>query len=125
MNPAPCCIGLNGLQPVQLARFCRDDQLAGAGMGDAVVLAIGVEPLAAIDAKPGLQAVRGIIEARMDDFRIARTRLRADRTGLFDHHHLAPGDGERPGDGEADDTGSGDNTVDALHGAAPDLASGV
>ena len=50
-NPAAQRIGLDRPQSVQLVGFGGNDQFAGAPMGDAVLAAIGIETLAALDAE--------------------------------------------------------------------------
>ncbi|OWK19426.1 hypothetical protein AJ88_41205 [Mesorhizobium amorphae CCBAU 01583] len=117
-NAAALRIGPDRLQPVELRRFDGNDQLAGAGMADAALAAIGIEPFAPFDAEPRLQASRRIVDAGVDDFGIARTRSGADVCGLFDHQHFAAGQSECAGDGEADDTRPGNNAIDCVHRAA-------
>ena len=109
------CMRLDLVEPGGL--FCRggDNQLAQPAVRNAAALAIGVEPIAAFDAEPGLEAARRIVDAGMDDFTVAARGLGADPALLLRHDHLATGTGQGARDGQADHTGADNQTISRFH----------
>src|SRR6185437_3871239 len=67
---------------------------------------IGIEEVAARDAKARLQTIPGIMQPSMDDLAVARGSLGADPALLLEHHDLAPGERQGPRHGKADDAGT-------------------
>ena len=115
MNATSAGRGLDLAQFRRLTSARRDDELAQAVMIDRTVAAIGIETVAPRDAQPCLQACRRIIDSGMNDFRIARTRLRANATGGFDDVDLTPGERQSARDRETDDASADDGAVHSIH----------
>src|SRR5262249_55217628 len=102
----------------------RDHDLADPPMRNRVLDTIAIQQLLASDAKLGLERTLGIVEARMDHFRVARARVRADALGRLEHDHFVPCERSCPRDRETDDTGTDYDTVDLLHNCvSPDIGS--
>ena len=91
------------LQVLQLRGIVGDDQLAAAPVRHAALGAEGVKTLPTLDARARLERAFRVIDAGVDDFGIARARVRADRVFGFQHDHLAAGERELARDGEAHD----------------------
>src|SRR5437899_13049829 len=72
---------LDLLDPGDLLLGGGDDQLAERGMRYAVLAAIFIEPPAALDTAPRLQAARRVVEPAVDHLAVARGGLETDRMG--------------------------------------------
>ena len=81
---------LQRLEARDLTFIGGDDQFAASPMADAMVPAIAVEPFASLNAEPRLKTVGRVIDAGVDNFRIARRRAGTDGAFGFEYHHLAP-----------------------------------
>ena len=66
-----------------------DDQLAEAFVCHAAFVAIGIQHLPPLDAQSRLKAACRVIDACVDDFRVACAGTRADPLGSLDDHDLA------------------------------------
>lgn len=75
------------------------DQLAQPLVRNAAFGAIGVQQVLAAHAQAGLEAARGVIDAGVDHFGIARAGAGADGLGGLGHQHLAARLGQGAGDG--------------------------
>ncbi len=73
------------LQPVDLNRVGRDDQLAAFLERDVGLAAEGLDHGAALAAEPRLQRSRGIIDAGMDHARIVAGLMPGKARLLFQH----------------------------------------
>src|SRR4029077_3327713 len=97
-------------------RFAGGDyQLAELRVWHAVLAAIGVEPLAPLDAAPVLEAAGRIIEAAMDHLAVARGGLETDRVGAFEDDDLMARERQCPRDRQADHPGADDDRFDLVH----------
>ena len=103
------------VQLSNLRRRSGDDQLAAALVADAMIGAIGVELLPARHAQPRLERALGIVDAGVNDFRIARTGVRAYGAFGLKHNDFAPGHGKGTGHGKTHHPGANDNGVNLLH----------
>src|SRR4029079_731616 len=73
------------VEPRQLLRRQRDDDLAAAFDGHGVALAELVEIAGALDAQAGLERARGVVEAGVHDARVVARLVRADALLALDH----------------------------------------
>ena len=87
----------------QLVFLRGDDQLAATPVRHAVRRAVFVEQVPPLHARARLERALRVIDAGVDDFGIARARVRADRVFGFQHDDLAAGERELARDGEAHD----------------------
>jgi hypothetical protein len=94
------------------------DQFAAAPMRHPMRHAVFVQQLLAGDAAARLQRSFRVIDAGVDDLRIARAGMGADRVLGLEDHHLASGHGEATRDGEADHARADDDRVKFFHAAA-------
>jgi hypothetical protein len=86
----------------QQGQFCGvagHQQLADGAMGDAPLSAIAVKPFPARYAQAGFQRTRRVIQAGVDDFRIARRGLRTKAFLRFQNQHFMARQRQRSGDG--------------------------
>src|SRR5262249_36354098 len=81
----------------------------------AMVTAIVVKPMAALDAGGRFQAALWVIEPAVDDLAVARGSLEPDRVGLFEDDDLFPRQSQRPRRGEADHPGAHHYRFDFVH----------
>jgi len=79
-----------------------------------VRVAEGVEFAAAQDAEARLEAARGIIDAGMDDFAVARRGFLADSLAALQNDDGAAGARQRARGGEADGPRANDDGVDIM-----------
>src|SRR5438045_537462 len=107
--------GVYLLDPGDFLFAGRDDQLAEPGMRYAVLLAIGVEPLAPFDTAARLQTPFRIVEPAMNDLAVARGSLKSDRVGALEDNDLVHGERQRARRGETDDPGADDDRFDFVH----------
>ncbi|MCY1430854.1 hypothetical protein D9M71_468100 [compost metagenome] len=77
----------------------------------------GVQALAALQAELGFQRAGRVVEAGVDDFRVAAGGVAADQTFLLDDQHATSGRGQPCGAGQAECAGADDQQVDAVHGS--------
>ena len=105
--------------PVEILDDCdlgpvrRDDELPEPPMRDSLRLTPGVERTSPGDAERGLQAVRGVVDAGVDDFAVAARDAAGDaRLGLRGRAPSGPPK-QRPRHSQPDDTGSDDDDVEA------------
>ena len=96
----------------ELGFVARDDDFADAAVVDVVLGAIPVERLAACDAQARLQRAGGIVDPRVDDFGVARARVRAEVLLGLEQDDFAPAHRELAGDGKADDAGADHRAID-------------
>ncbi|MFO0548373.1 MAG: hypothetical protein U0271_08305 [Polyangiaceae bacterium] len=96
----------------------RDDELADARVWDAVALAPAVEPTRAVDTEPCFERATRVVEARVDDLRVARARLRARRRVTLEDDDAATRLRDSLRDREAHDARAdhGDVVVEGLGG---------
>lgn len=88
-----------------------DDQLADPAVANALLFAVAVEHLPASDTEPGLQGTGRVVDARVDDFRVAAAGFGADGAGGLDHHHLKAPICERATHRQADHASADDNAI--------------
>src|SRR5437016_912609 len=115
VDPIRASRRLDLLDPGDLLLAGGDDQLADRGMRHAMLTAIGVEPLAPLDAAARLEAPFRVIEPAMDDLAVARGGLETDRVGAFEDDDLMPGQGQGARRGEPDDPGADHHRFDFVH----------
>jgi len=113
----PVAVGGGGdfLETRDLGFAGGDNQLADAGVRDAMLAAIGIEALAAGDAAAPLQAANRVIEPAMDDFAVARRGLETDRVGAFEDEHAMAGKRQRPSRRETQDARPDHDAVNLVH----------
>ncbi|MOA22557.1 hypothetical protein D3C78_1431200 [compost metagenome] len=108
----------NAFQLGRLVAVGGDDELAQALVRHAAFGAIGVQQMLAAHAQARLQAARGVVDAGMDDFGIARAGAGADGLGGFGHQHFAAGLRQRARDGQADHARADHDAIHiSAHGA--------
>src|SRR5207245_1418260 len=84
-------------------------------MRHAVGIAELVEHFAPAHAQFRLERPAWIVDARVDDFAVARTRSDADAFARLQHHDFPPAQRERPRDGEPDGARPDHYTFDPIH----------
>ena len=114
-NPVFVRSFLDSLQLGNLACMGRDDQLAAAPVRDPVLVAVGVEALAPLDAGARLERPLRVVDPGVDDLGIARAGVGADRFLGLEDHHLAAGPGQRPRHREPDHAGPDHDAFDLVH----------
>ena len=96
----------DGVQPLDLVRLGRDDQLAALPVLDLVAFQKGIEGAPPLDAEPRLQRASRIIEAAVNDLGVARRHPLTDRAFLFQDQHRQSPRRERTTAGQADRAGA-------------------
>jgi hypothetical protein len=103
-----------GEESMQLGLFVRsgrDDELSDERVGDVVFLAEREEGAAALDAEAGLEGAGRVVEAGVEDLRVARGDTLAGLVaGVEDGDRVAAA-GERERGREAGDAGADDDGV--------------
>ena len=79
-----------------------NEELADPAMGNIVVGAVSVERLAAGHAEARLQRPRRVVESGVDHLGVAGAGVHTDGRFGLQHHHFAPGQGQRARHGQAD-----------------------
>ncbi len=92
----------------------RHEQLAAAPVRYMLGFAVLVESLAAFDAEARFETTPRIVEARVDDFGVARRGLFADRGVFLEHDNLATAERKLARDCETNDAGANDDCVRAV-----------
>ena len=103
---------------LQFCGFFRrgcDDQLAAIAMRDAVVAAIFIQRTLAADAHPRHQASRGIIDAGVDHFAVARRGDGADTFRRLQDDDLAAGLRQPPRNRKTDHPRTNDDALNFVH----------
>ena len=80
----------------------------------AMLGAIGIEHVAALDAEARLQTAVGIMQPGMDDFAVARRGLGAELARRFENQYFMPGARQRARHGEADDARPDHDAFDGI-----------
>ncbi|GAB5337045.1 hypothetical protein PFUM301598_16530 [Pseudomonas fluorescens] len=70
-----------------------NDQLSGSARIDPMTETVRVEGMSALDAESGFQAPGRVIDARVDNLRVARARADTDCLASFYHQHFMAGPG--------------------------------
>jgi hypothetical protein len=105
--------GLQVVEPAQLVGRHRDDQLAAALMADAVVLAVLVHQAGALDAQPGLERSRLVVDTAVDHPGVVAGLVPCRPVLTLEDGHRVGGaaHGPLPGHRQTDDAGSDDDQV--------------
>ena len=93
-------------QHISLRRCRRHDDLAEAAVRHRVALAVFVQQRLAAHAQLRLQRTRRVVDAGVDDLRVAAADFGADGGGAVKHQHLAASAGQCAGSGEAHHPGA-------------------
>src|SRR5581483_5687647 len=109
---------LDRLQLGELGLVGRDNELAAALVRHAVPGAVLVEEGLAFHAGARLQGSLRIVDAGMDDFRIARAGVGADGLLRLEDDDLAALQGKRTRDGQADHARAEHYRINAFHGGS-------
>ena len=84
-------------------------------MRHVVSLAKRVQTLASLDAQPGLQRVRGVVDARVNDAAVVGARLQPRARVTLEHAHRTAALRDRNGGREPGHATTDDNSIDAFH----------
>lgn len=100
------------LQAFDLGRIGGDDQFAEALVFHAVTVAIGIQPLLALDAQLRLEAPIRVVEAGVNHLGVARADPDANPRARLHHQHLMTGLGQGTRHCQADHAGPDHHTLD-------------
>ena len=104
-------VGLELREDRDLRLGSGDDELAGPGVGDAVLRAIGVERPLSLHAQASLQRAGRIVDAGVNHLRVARACVKPDGPFGLEHHHFPSGKRESPRHSQPDDPCADDRDV--------------
>jgi hypothetical protein len=112
-------------QPGQIALGPRDHQLAPPADRQAMIGAQSGQRPVSFDREPRLEAVRRVVEARVQDAAVPTGGVAPEAGLLLDQHdpRARVAGGERAGGGDPDDPSPDDQQIGAVH-AGSDIAAG-
>ncbi len=94
-----------------LVRACNNP-LAGLAVTDGPRPAIVIQALASLQAQPGLEGIRRIVDTGVYHFAVARGYAFAEITSLLQQDDLLPRLGQLPGNGDAHNTSTNHHRID-------------